>query len=318
MIQSIMPRMVLRATLLVVLLAAAAETSAEDSKDILYFGNSFTNAVGSGSSRSVPDVLKDVAVAAGHPAPRNRNASVNSQSWLWHLQHNTAVITTGIAAGEKWDDVVLQDFSTEPTHIGNLASHRSSAVALYQAVAAHSPGVIPIMFETWARGPGFSYYTGANPLFPGGPAQMQQEVRDGYRLSTQDINAAIGANLARYAPVGDAWELAGFPRNFYASDIYHAQNRGTLLNALVLYQTIYGDPTTSDIPLSSLLVNLKLSDQDGVLLTSLADATRVPEPASPITAGIVMLTCAVRRNRITHCGWLSSWSFAAHRFSVTV
>ena len=86
---------------------------------------------------------------------------------------------------------------------------------------------------------------------------MQQEVRDGYRLSTQDINAAIGANLARYAPVGDAWELAGFPLNFYADDIYHAQNRGTLLNALVLYQTIYDDPTTSDIPLSSLLVNLR-------------------------------------------------------------
>ena len=151
MIQSTMRRMVLQATVLVAVFAAATRTSAEDPKDILFYGNSFTNAVGSGSSRSVPDVLKDVAVAARHPAPRNRNASVNSQSLLWHLQHNTTVITTGIAAGEKWDDVVLQDFSTEPTHIGNLASHRSSAVTLYQTVAVHSPGVIPIMFETWAR-----------------------------------------------------------------------------------------------------------------------------------------------------------------------
>ena len=66
----------------------------------------------------------------------------------------------------------------------------------------------------------------------------------------------------------------------------------------MLHQTIYDDPTTSDIPLSTVLVNLKLTDQDGVLLTLLADATRVLEPASLITAGIVMVTCAVRRNRI--------------------
>ena len=212
---------------------------------------------------------------------------------------------------------MLQDYSTEPTHIGNLASHRSSAVALYQEVATHSPGVIPIMFETWARGPGFSYYTGANPLFPGGPAQMQQEVRDGYRLSTQDINAAIGANLARYAPVGDAWELAGFPLNFYASDIYHAQNRGTLLNALVLYQTIYDDPTTSDIPLSSLLVNLKLSDQgrstiDFAGRRDACSRTRIAHHCGHCDARLCPATqadCLLWQALVAGC--------AAHRFFVT-
>ena len=56
MIQSTMFRTVLRATVLVAVFTAATGTSAEDPKDILFYGNSFTNAVGSGSSRSVPDV----------------------------------------------------------------------------------------------------------------------------------------------------------------------------------------------------------------------------------------------------------------------
>ncbi len=270
---------------------------AEDPKDILWYGNSFTIAVGFGSSRSVPDVVSDIAVAAGYPAPRNGNASVAGQSLQYHLTSNTAVINTGITPGEKWEDVVLQDFSTQPTHIGNLALHRSSAKSLYQTVAAHSPTVIPIMFETWARGPGHSFYTGVSPSFPGGPAQMQQEVRDGYRLSTGDINAAVGMNLAKYSPVGDAWQNAGFPLTLYAGDIHHAQNRGTLLDALVLYGTIYGDPTTSDINLSSVLSSLGISAQDGAFLTGVADATLVPEPANVVLGliGIVVLVGLVRR-----------------------
>lgn len=246
---------------------------AEDPKDILYYGNSFTNATCCGSTRSVPNVLLDIAVAAGHVAPRNRNASVDGQTLQYHLTNNTAVINTGITPGEKWEHVVLQDFSTAPTHIGNLPQHLSSSKALYQAVAAHSPNVVPVMYETWARGPGHSYYTGSNPSFPGGPAQMHQEVRGGYQLSTQNINAAAGMDVARYAPVGDAWKNAGFPLTLYAGDIYHAQNRGTLLNALVLYGTIYGDPTTSDIDLTGVLSSLSIAAPDGTFLTGVADAT---------------------------------------------
>ena len=188
--------------------------------------------------------------------------------------------------------MVLQDFSTWPTHIGNLPQHLSSSLGLYQAVAAHSPNVVPIMFETWARGFGHPFYTGSNPAFPGGPAQMQQELRDGYRMSTQNINTTVGVDLAKYAPVGDAWEYAGWPANFYGDGDYHAGNRGTLLNALVLYGTIYNDVTTSDIDLTGVLASLGLTATDGVFLTSVADATLIPEPASltMVVAGILLMT----------------------------
>ena len=108
--------------------------------------------------------------------------------------------------GEKWEHVVLQDFSTQPTHIGNLALHRSSALGLYDLVDNHSPDVQAVMFETWARGPGHSFYTGASPAFPGGPAQMQQELREGYQLSTGDINAAAGMKAQ---PPMHLWETPG-------------------------------------------------------------------------------------------------------------
>jgi hypothetical protein len=288
-----------RFCVLLVVVAATAplqRSAAEDPIDILWYGNSFTNATCCGSSRSVPNIFLDVATAAGHVAPRNRNASADGQTLQWHLTNNTSVITTGIVAGEKWEFVVLQDYSTWPTHIGNLPQHLSSTLALYQKVAMHSPNVIPVEYQTWARGYGHSYYSGANPDFPGGPAQMEQELRDGYHMSVAGINAAVGSNLARLAPAGDAWEDANFPANFYGDGNYHASNRGSLLNALVLYGTIYGDPTTSDIDLSTVLTRLNLTAADGALVTGLADGVlAVPEPAAGVVAAAGILAVALRR-----------------------
>ena len=280
---------------------------AEDPKDILWYGNSFTNATCCGSTVSVPNMFGAIAVRAGHPAPRNVNAAVNGQSLQYHLTTPSQLNRiNGIAAGEQWEHVVLQDFSTWPTHIGNLPQHLSSSLGLYQAVAAHSPNVVPVMYETWARGYPNPFYAGGNPAFPGGPAQMQQELRAGYQLSTANINTTVGMDVAKLAPAGDAWELADFPANFYdASDSshYHAQNRGSLLNALVLYGTLYEDPTTSDIDLSGVLAPLGLSAADGVLLTSLADAVLVPEPLSIVMVGMGTLVLAVRRNRTADGVW---------------
>ena len=259
-----------------VVLAVAAIlllTSQTQAINILYYGNSFTN--GLGSTKSVPTVVSEIAVAAGNPAPYTINAAVNGQNFSWHLTYNLSPITTAIAPGNHWDYAVLQDYSTAPTHIGNVALHRSNAVALRNAVASHSPDVTAVMFETWARGPGHSFYPGTFAS----PEAMQQEVRDGYTLSTGDINAAAGPGSAVYAPIGDAWENANWDR-LHAGDIYHAQNRGTFLTALILYGKIYDDPTTSDIDLSGVLSGLGLNADDGNQLTAVADATLIPEPAS--------------------------------------
>jgi hypothetical protein len=126
---------------------------------------------------------------------------------------------------------------------------------------------------------------------------MQQELRDGYHQSTDNINTTVGSTLARYAPVGDAWEEANFPRDFYASDLYHASDRGSLLNSLILYGTIYGDSTTSDINLTSVLSSLGLTAADGVRLTSLADGVLAPVVPEPATASLVLFSLAVMLGR---------------------
>jgi hypothetical protein len=271
----------------------ASNATAEDPKDILFYGNSFTNATCCGSSKSVPNILRDIAVAAGYPAPRVVNAAVDGQTLQWHLSSASQLqrITTGIAAGEQWENVVLQDYSTWPTHIGNLSQHISSSLGMYQKVAAHSPNVVPVMYGTWARGYGDSLYSGGSPAFPGGPTQMQQELRDGTHQATDNINAVVGSQVALFAPAGDAWELANFPANFYGDGTYHASNRGSALNALVLYGTIYGDHTTSDIDLTSVFNGLGLNAATGSLLTSLAD--QVLAPAVPEPGSLVLLSASV-------------------------
>jgi hypothetical protein len=281
---------------------SASYSLAEDPRDILFYGNSFTNATCCGSSKSVPTIVRDIAVAAGYPTPRVVNAAVDGQTLQWHLTNASQLqkITTGIAAGEKWENVVLQDYSTWPTHIGNLPQHISSSLGLYQKVAAHSPNVVPVMYETWARGYGDSLYSGGSPSFPGGPTQMQQELRDGYNMSTDNINSVVGSTVAKLAPAGDAWELANFPANFYGDGTYHASNRGSALNALVLYGTIYGDTTTSDINLTSVFNGLGLNSITGAYLTSLADqvlAPAVPEPGSLVLLSASVLVFVTRPRR---------------------
>lgn len=283
------------ATLVTCVVFAAEFASAQAPKDILFYGNSFT--IGGGGTRSVPNLVASIATAAGYPTPHVVNAAVGGQTLQWHLTtpSQLQIITTNIVAGGQWENVVLQDYSTWPTHIGNLPQHISSSLALYQKVAQHSPNVVPVMYETWARSPGHSFYPSQ---FPGGPAQMQQELRDGYQQSTDNINAVVGASLALYAPAGNAWEEAGFPIDFYASDLYHASDRGYLLNSLILYGKIYNDPTTSDIDLTNLLASLRLTAADGARLTALADSVLAPVP-EPATATLVLAAVAamIRRRR---------------------
>ncbi len=249
--------------------------------NVLFYGNSFT--LGAHSTRSVDALVNDIAVAAGQEDPYVVSAAMSGWSLSNHLASNTGVISSGIAAGQEWDYVILQDYSTQPTHIGNLSQHRSDYVAMYQAVASHSPNVQAVGFETWARAPGHSVYEGSPASFPDGPSQMQQELRDGYALSTADVNALAGPGTSRVASVGDAWESTGWS-NLHASDLYHANNRGTLLAALVIYGTIYQDDV-SDINLTGVLSSLNMPAPYGAHLAEVADEFIVPEP----TGGLFVL-----------------------------
>ena len=252
--------------------SADERRGAVETRNILFYGNSYTNPFA--GHVGVPFLVQELASIAGTANVNAVNAAANGQDFAYHLANNTSIITTGLGAGETWDCVVMQNFSTRPTvshPAGNLTQHRTNAVTLYQTVAAHSPDVRPVLFETWARALGSADLA----FFTGGQTQMQQELRDGYSLAAADIDAAAGAAIVSIAPVGDAWENALFD-DLHITDRSHANARGRFLSALVIYATLFCDNTNDlylDGSLDDLLTLMGLSSADGASLTQIADAT---------------------------------------------
>ncbi|TWU30425.1 hypothetical protein [Bythopirellula polymerisocia] len=290
---------------LVVLVLIAGSAKAQP-LNIIFYGNSFT--FGAGSSRPVDSLVRDLATIAGHDRPFTISAAVSGQDLEWHVANNTNRITTSIAPGNNWDFIVMQEHSTkltraydgQPAFPASIDESKTTAVQLHNIAKQHSPGVKPVLYETWARGPGHAFYSGANPLFTG-PDEMQTEIRAGYDMLQVALDDAAGGDVTLLAPVGDAWKEADFD-NLHAGDLWHAQNRGTLLAALVIYGTIYGDYNTSDLDLTDrqLLSSLNLTVADGAFLTAAADATlraeNVPEPcAATVTIGIMLIGASSRR-----------------------
>ncbi|CAN0370061.1 unnamed protein product, partial [Ectocarpus sp. 4 AP-2014] len=152
-----------------------------------------------------------------------------------------------------------------------------------------SPDVTPVLYETWARGPGHAFYTGTDPDYAS-PSEMQAQVRAGYDQLKAALDEANGGETALIAPVGDAWEEANYDR-LHANDNWHAQNRGTLLAAMVIYGTVYGDDSIADIPLDGVLGSLNLAAADGIQLSSAAEAVLAPIP-EPTAAALLLLSVA--------------------------
>ncbi|MDC0935503.1 PEP-CTERM sorting domain-containing protein [Pirellulales bacterium] len=286
-----------------VVLLTAAQAHAQP-LNVLFYGNSFT--LGFGSSTSVNALFDQIAVAAGHPDPLVQSAAASGQDLNWHLNNNTNAIFTLIPPSQDWDFIVMQEHSTKltraytgaPSFPASVDASKADAIGLYNVAAGRSADVVPVLYETWARGPGHAFYSGGSPLFTDA-SEMQAEVRDGYDALQQAINDDVGTDLALIAPVGDAWENANYDQ-LHANDLWHAQNRGTLLAALVIYGTVYDDPTTSDIDLSSILADLGLNAADGAFLTAAADQTLIPEPATAVLLGGICIAAGLRRTRRSH------------------
>lgn len=272
--------------------AGLAPVAEAQPKNVLFYGNSFT--LGFGSTDSVNGLFEDIAIAAGQEAPLVQSAAASGQDLEWHLNNNTAAIFTLIPPDRDWDHIVMQEHSTKltrsytgaPAFPASIEESKTTAVGLYNVAATRSPDVVPVLYETFARGPGHAFYTGGSPQYPGGPSEMQAEVRAGYDQLKAALDAEIGSDTALIAPVGDAWESINY-NQLHANDLWHAQNRGTLLAALTIYRTIYDDDT-SDIDISGILSSLNLTTQDGIELTAAADA--IPEPT---TFGLLLIGSAM-------------------------
>ena len=154
---------------------------------------------------------------------------------------------SALPTGDTWDYVVIQGYSTESTSIRN-DEFDTDLANLYREVRDHSSGrgagVTPILYQTWARTYGHSFYSGSTKVFDN-PTDMQAQVREGYASALAAVQNA-GSSDAEIGLVGDAFEGLDFDRSLYDNDLYHASTKGSVLAGLILYGTIC-DEDVSDI-----------------------------------------------------------------------
>lgn len=227
---------------------------------VFFIGNSFT------LQGPIPDIVDQLAVAAGFPDPTIEFRAVGGQSLTFHRNDDSA---EGAVAKveEGWDVVVLQDFSTRPTDAGDPAAFKDDATYFHDLARTANPEARVILYETWARR--FNH-----PIYPGtydDPADMQAQLRTHYIDAAESYipaNTTLAPNVV-VAPVGDAWETqlaSGEPPKLHGDDDYHAGPVGQYLNALVSYATIYGTKTVGLPPIG-------VSPDVAATLQAVADAT---------------------------------------------
>ena len=242
-------------------LALFAAVCPASAKTILFVGNSFTygelspvmhfrtNTVtdlnGNGIG-GVPALFKAFAAQAGLDYDVSLE-TVPGVGLDYHYANKRAVLD------RKWDEVVLQSFSTlDAAHPGDPSLLTKYAGAFSDMLRKQNPNVKIYLTATWSR---------ADMTYPPGTPwngkpiqQMGKDVAAGYRF------AAEKTAVAGVIPVGLAWNRAidtglADPNPYdgitpgmidlWARDNYHASSYGYYLEALLAFGRITGrDPLT--------------------------------------------------------------------------
>lgn len=223
----------------------AFPTALQAEDKVLFLGNSFT--YGDGGTSSVATIFDRLAIAGGHEDPTVEMRAVGGQNFQFHENDATS---RSMIASMPWTHVVIQNYSTEPTHVGSVANHQSQGTLLYNRILANNAATKVVLYETWARAAVHSMISGTSTATTfASTTEMQGELRTNYRGLLNSLNASYPANPpVTVAPVGSAWENAGglLPqshqdfRRLHTTDNYHGNNNGYFLAAATIYATIYG------------------------------------------------------------------------------
>lgn len=232
-------------------------TFADEPKKILFFGNSFT------MFYQIFNLVGELAVVDGKPAPIIKTHTRGGKDLNWHLTQIEAEGKNNVLYQDKWDCVVIQEYSSGPTSINqNIGPEKflANALKLYDYIAKQAPEAKIVMYETWARSAAQEHiYTDGYTM-----EKMQQELHTGYTLAAKKINEKAGKMIAKIAPAGQVWKKYGWDPILYNGPLdrtridYHQGPKGALINAMTIYATIYHEKV-SDIPIeraTSIIANL--------------------------------------------------------------
>lgn len=241
---------------------------------MLFIGNSFT--MGASGSSSVGTIFDHIANAKGEIDPY---VFVRATGGVTFRTHYFTDATQEAIRAEQWTHVILQNYSTDPTHLGDgsgLSNHYEYGELLYDAIIANNPGTQVILYETWSRAADHSLISGQSTSSSfASTAEMQSELRFHYRALAERLNNKHPENKpVIVAPVGDSWENIGGLLdlddpdyvNVHGSDRYHGNDNGYYLAGAIFYGVIYGQSAEGAYAVDPVVT----LTQDGVLLEQTA------------------------------------------------
>lgn len=212
--------------------------------DALFIGNSYTYG---GPEKvinehgGVPKLVEAIAASKGKTIS-TLMLTVGGKDLGFHLGEPK---TDEDLKAKNWGWVVLQDFSTEATHVGALDDFFKNGETFCKRIMAESPKAKIVLYETWARPKESPFYSGVStPKTFTDVAQMNTEIQKNYTELYHRLQAIDTGGQVEMAPVGLAFErsLEKYPDiNLSYSDLHHANVEGNYLAALVIYATIYHD-----------------------------------------------------------------------------
>lgn len=273
-------------TLIAVLGVWAGATAFAEPLNILWFGNSFTD------RELVNGKVIRLAEFDGKPRPMIvtdiQGGAFLQRHWDSIEKRPETNVDHPAIHDKTWDFVVIQGHSREATtRSGNPEKMSRDARKIYRLVRDHpsgwGQGVAPVLYQTWARGPGHNFYPEKYPE----PRAMQDQVTAGYSAAWDDFKQQEPDADVRLAPTGETFASLNFDSRLYGSDIYHQSYDGALLSAMVLYRAIY-DEDVSDIAYATVADWTRVDEAWWNRLVEAADAVTInrPDPGWPTLAEI--------------------------------
>lgn len=207
--------------------------------NLLFFGNSFTY------YHDMPQMIRQLAVSEGYPAPFMGDATASGQTLAYHrsrvLEHPLTNVDLPDLGGETWDFVIIQASTFDPTEMRDPDLFRENISGLladvHKAASGQGVGARAVLFQTWAYEPSHNLYQN----WFGTPEKYHRALSTSYRLALGDLLDSEGRGAAGLASVGDAYAQLSYDESFYEADKYHPSLKGSVLTALILYRTLYGE-----------------------------------------------------------------------------
>lgn len=224
-------------------------TTALRAENVLFIGNSYTYGAGSAvlTNGGVPKLFEAIAAAKGKSISTTM-LTAGGKDFAFHLKREATLATL---SSQRWDWVVIQNLSTQPTHIGNLDQHLNDAEAFYKVIREKAPAAHIMIYETWARADGNAFYSGSSSKTSFvNRAEMNLELRKNYAETEQRLEALEPGDQVAMARVGAAFEkcLSKYPElNLSSGDLHHASADGSYLAALVIYSSVFNDSPSGAI-----------------------------------------------------------------------